>query len=406
MSQSRIASLTVSLAAICVVGWQSPAAGYTRLQRLTLSASATVGGESPRVTLEVPRLLPWQSVFGKDVLLPCGLQGPAPTIAAIRSMAAAAQLGLSFVYQLSDSYGHPIGGQVRVPMAFQPQPGNPTALNGKIIIPAQSLQSLRQGGTLSYFFQVQSGPVMIDYKNAGVPFQVQFTNTMSFPVNHLGSIVEVPDTNLADGKTTIAFAPGVLAGAGTLKVRQETDVSVPPGPGGLLPIVAYNFELQGTSLQRAAQVTLAYPAQPDGSFSGFSGNPQDLAPYWWQGTEWQVLGASRLDSTLHTVSVATPHFSTFALFLTGASSAADLRPMERILTPNGDGKNDTVDFSRTGVNEIHLFDAKGRRVKTLQPPNMKWDGTDDEGRIVESGVYIYQYMVGGDRISGVILVAK
>jgi flagellar hook assembly protein FlgD len=56
---------------------------------------------------------------------------------------------------------------------------------------------------------------------------------------------------------------------------------------------------------------------------------------------------------------------------------------------------------------VEIFDVNGRRVRSLTGVGtVPWDGTDDSGDIVESGVYIYQYTDSGKRISGVVAVAK
>ncbi len=80
-------------------------------------------------------------------------------------------------------------------------------------------------------------------------------------------------------------------------------------------------------------------------------------------------------------------------------------PSERIITPNADTINDTVTFS-SGIDEVKIFDVRGRRMKTIPGPTPVWDGTDDSGAIVESGVYLYQFTAAGERVSGVIGVAK
>ena len=63
--------------------------------------------------------------------------------------------------------------------------------------------------------------------------------------------------------------------------------------------------------------------------------------------------------------------------------------------------------------EIRIYDITGRLVKIINqasPSGPRWDGVDDLGNLVESGVYIYQFKadVGGTMklISGTIAVAK
>ena len=84
--------------------------------------------------------------------------------------------------------------------------------------------------------------------------------------------------------------------------------------------------------------------------------------------------------------------------------------MEKVITPNGDGINDELNFSfgdLTQSVDVDIFDVNGHRVRSLASPNnLKWDGRDDSGKVVESGVYIYQYTVDGKRVSGLVAVAK
>ena len=83
---------------------------------------------------------------------------------------------------------------------------------------------------------------------------------------------------------------------------ENLDVAtLPGGPGGIRPVVAYNFSLLGTSLQKSAQLVLSYPADLNGQIADNGGNPLSLAPYWWDGVNWRVLGRPQIDTTLHTV---------------------------------------------------------------------------------------------------------
>jgi len=45
--------------------------------------------------------------------------------------------------------------------------------------------------------------------------------------------------------------------------------------------------------------------------------------------------------------------------------------------------------------EIKIFDITGRKIRSVSAGTGKWDGKDDGGTIVESGVYIYQFTVDG-----------
>jgi gliding motility-associated-like protein len=93
------------------------------------------------------------------------------------------------------------------------------------------------------------------------------------------------------------------------------------------------------------------------------------------------------------------------LFPVNSLSPEDYRPAKKIITPNGDGINDEADFSGL-AEEVKIFDITGRKIRSVSAGTGQWDGKDDDGSVVESGVYIYQFKVDGTLVSGVIAVAK
>ena len=406
----RTLSSIAGLALIGVIAAQDPAASFKSIQVQTFSAGATLNsGGGGNLTLNIPSALQaiTPAFFGKNVVIPLELQGTSGSIAQFQQDNRASAATVTMQYQLFSTAGTAVGSVLTIPVSFQPT-GQATVMAGNAVIPVQNIEVLRNGGTLALFFILQNGSQTIQYKApSGSPYQIQFVDTWTQNVDASGSIVTVPDPDFVDGKTQLVFAPSALSGAGQVVVHQMDPITVPGGPGGLPPLSLYTFDLTGATLQREVDITMTYPTHTDGSMIGSNGNPANLAPYWLQGANWIVLGPHEWDSTLHTVSATSPHFSTFALFLSGGFSGADLRPKRRILTPNGDGINDTIDF--TGIDQgesVHIYSVRGRRIKTLPPTNLKWDGTDDNGRIVESGIYIYQYNSQGSRVSGVILVVK
>ncbi|MDP8232680.1 MAG: FlgD immunoglobulin-like domain containing protein [Candidatus Zophobacter franzmannii] len=61
--------------------------------------------------------------------------------------------------------------------------------------------------------------------------------------------------------------------------------------------------------------------------------------------------------------------------------------------------------------DLEIFNVRGERVRRLNYPHINnreltlfWDGKDDEGRVVPSGVYFYR--VGNDRSRGVGKMVK
>lgn len=100
------------------------------------------------------------------------------------------------------------------------------------------------------------------------------------------------------------------------------------------------------------------------------------------------------------------------VFLSMPLGAVDFRPPQRIITPNGANPNNQklVFQNVTAGTTINIYDENGRKVRHMQGVS-SWDGRDDDGNVVDSGVYIYQVSDqtnSGDRgiVSGIVAVAK
>lgn len=85
------------------------------------------------------------------------------------------------------------------------------------------------------------------------------------------------------------------------------------------------------------------------------------------------------------------------------------RAPQRFLTPNrGDGVNDTALFGPE-ASEAEIFDVMGRSVRTLVRSGgvLSWDGRNQQGEIVESGVYVARVlMTDGERTTQSFAVVK
>ncbi len=86
----------------------------------------------------------------------------------------------------------------------------------------------------------------------------------------------------------------------------------------------------------------------------------------------------------------------------------------RLVTPNGDGKNDTVVFTydnpRDSEVRVRLLDIRGKEVVGSLPAgpvsnSKQWDGTAG-GRAVPGGVYIYQVEGEGRTFTGTIVIIR
>jgi hypothetical protein len=407
----KTAPLMLLLVGASASGWGS----FQSRGQIALSASATAtGGSALTITAAS---LPAQAFFGKNLMVPVQITSNSGPINPNN-------LQVNIVYQLTDATGQALNPPTSVPIQFVPGPANGNKLQGTAIINRSDLAPVQNGGSIQYVFSARQGGSNTVLGSLGIsqvpsggnvlasPFKTTIIDQLCAPVAPSGANVSAPDLSASDGRTTVSLPQGSVSTPGRLCIQQGNANAAPAGPNGAPAASIYTISLQDTILTGTAEIVLSYPADISGNVLPSAADPGSLGIYWldqtngaFAGGEWHALSRATLDSTLHTLTGMTSHFSTFALFAAGAIASADLRPNERIITPNGDGINDVARFG-TGIDEVKIFDMRGRRVKVLPGPTPQWDGTDDTGKIVESGVYLYQYTSLGDRISGVIGVAK
>ena len=107
--------------------------------------------------------------------------------------------------------------------------------------------------------------------------------------------------------------------------------------------------------------------------------------------------------------------------LKGAASSFSLSQSTptKIFTPNGDGTNDTFQLifenpSGSILSQKKIYDLTGAEVADFQvngdetstPVTLIWNGRNQSGSIVRSGVYIYQVQAEGKVINGTVVVAR
>ena len=162
----------------------------------------------------------------------------------------------------------------------------------------------------------------------------------------------------------------------------------------------------------ASSVIVAGGAAP----AGVSAVPTNLGVYWNDGMKWiQLYG--KLDQGDQTLNLETKYFGHYQLRLVErvqnfAFNTAGVS--NRFVTPNGDGKNDTVVFTFDNPHDaaVHgrILDLKGRVVVSNMAPgpvqnSLQWDGTAN-GAGVPGGVYIYQLEGEGNVFTGTIVILK
>lgn len=250
-------------------------------------------------------------------------------------------------------------------------------------------------------------------------------------------------------QVTLQLAAETLAGAGTSGLRGATanlaalrrnGAAYPQGlltalaasPSGVNPLSSFYDILLPlgvrASLQKPVQMTIAYSTGTD---------PTKLNLYWYNAAanayvlQQDVTGASPIiDTVNHTITINVNHFSTFVLFnsnvavITGAQFAGGDIEAYNFPNPfdlntktitaihgtsgnfNGAVRGTMIRFALpsdvSGDASIRIFNVAGERVRTIDVGTVnggsyfyqEWDGRNDSGRDVASGVYIGEVKVG------------
>jgi len=230
-----------------------------------------------------------------------------------------------------------------------------------------------------------------------------------------GGNITLPNGNPADGSTTLVIPQGALDGttAVTITEMDPSDNSIPPGKSpcaSVKPVAVYSFGPEKLNFKKFVTMKLLFSdVDHDKVVDGTSFKASSLKIFWWDGFDWRLLGG-KLDKDLNLVSYEKiQHFSMYAAFPVTSMNDNDYRPKERIITPaTVDNKNDFALFSGLVDGDVvNIYDVIGRKIRQLNNEST-WDGKDDSGRLVESGIYIYQIKLNdsGKIISGTIVVAK
>jgi len=189
-----------------------------------------------------------------------------------------------------------------------------------------------------------------------------------------------------------------------------------------IPLLNGVKPIEGFSFSQPVQVIVRYNTDSNGNPtpSGVNTNSSsdtNLGMYWYNGSQYVKMYGT-VDAFDQTVTIKSPNLGIYQVRQEARSTNGPVFDISnisgRIITPNGDGKNDVFimrydpgpdDVTPTG----RIYDLRGGYVSDMTPgldPNtITWNGTM-HGVPVTSGVYVYQIKGGGKTFNGTIVVAK
>ena len=234
--------------------------------------------------------------------------------------------------------------------------------------------------------------------------------------------ITLQDGNALDGAVSLQFTDGNVQ---SIKIKQynpddtavpspknETEIDSSWRAAGGKPVCVFEFT-PSVIFKRPALLTLLYfdidnngiVEKIDGTSTGLS--EADLRLYYWDGMEWRYVGG-KVDTTNNTVAISVSHFTFYALFPKGV---LPIKPQakEKFITPDniGPAGTETINFqAQADISKIEIYDITGKKIRTLDGV-ASWNGRDDDGNPVESGVYIYRVETESGKVNtGAVVVAK
>lgn len=206
---------------------------------------------------------------------------------------------------------------------------------------------------------------------------------------------------------------------GTVSGRVLKSMELTAMRGGLIAEADMALSAMGIlrlGFEESGGGVVASGASPSGAGpSAVAPTPENLSVYWNNGTRWvQLYG--KLDVLDRAMIIQTKYLGRYQLRATARAGGFNVNAAglaNRMLTPNGDGKNDSVtvvfDNPMDSAVSGRIYDLKGAFVAPMtQGPvanSLLWDGRAG-GRVVPGGVYIFQVEAEGRTYNGTIVVVR
>ncbi len=328
----------------------------------------------------------------------------------------------------------PAGYQNRIPFNDRFNPSYPYEIKGYQIYRATApvdadwqflteVSSYPEGGSSTFHFTNTIGATDNFYyharavNQAGVSLPSYARDSLSGDLYFLApdnlSILEVPADGTGSFLTTSAdpmdsYSVEISTHPEDLGGRVVKSVEFAAYKGGLQAAPAFKLTRKGV-------LKLFYDKSGGTIVPSALTDSKLLSMYYDNGSRWlQMYGV--VNSAEHSVKLETNMLGHYQLRTTerdGNFSADRSGLTNRLITPNGDGKNDTMVFIFDNPQQTkvkgHIYDLRGALVASMTPGpvgnSLEWDAKAG-GQPVPGGVYIYQIEAGGAVFNGTVAVIK
>ena len=208
---------------------------------------------------------------------------------------------------------------------------------------------------------------------------------------------------VSEPATRISLPSGAITQDLRIEIVKDT-ANLSSGVLGVYEFIAYDThmkKLEDLVFRVPVEITFSLELSPGQTGEGM------LGIYYWDGVR-----QHKIQDTWTTLRV--DYLGRFTLM---RSEAMTSRIMNGWATPNPftpNGSRDATDrtvfhvATQRGSADftVKIYDLNGRLVKFLEDGRRVWDGTNEDGELVEGGLYIYQIKSGEQIISGTVVVLK
>ena len=220
----------------------------------------------------------------------------------------------------------------------------------------------------------------------------------------------------ADQTVELYFPPNSFSGGtGEIVLRSVVEDLTQES---LIPVGgAWEVDIGGSTLRKPVTLSFGY----DAAEIGTGRSPSQIGIFRRSGNSWVRVGGTP-DIPRTRVSTTVDEFSTFGLFIdtdsaVGSVTITDLDCQPRAFSPAGGLRITTdISFRLTGPSDVtvRVFNASGRLERVVERDfalglgnhTVPWDGRDDDGKTVPSGLYIVVVSASGEQAEKVVAVVR